>query len=78
MLDPDKARHLVRPDLDPNFYTLTVETTLSVASGSNCLCPTKRIENVGFTPQFLCESSLIYKKFLPEQKKIPVGFVNLF
>ena len=55
---------------------MMVETMSSVASDLNCLCPTKRIENsklaVGFTPQFLCESSLFaevhqYKSFFPEQ-----------
>ena len=51
MLDQD-----VRPDLDPNCLH---------SDGRDhafCLCPTKRVENsilaVGFTSQFLCESSL--------------------
>ena len=43
-----------RPDLDPNC--------LHTDGSLNGICPTKRIENsklaVGFTAQFLCESSL--------------------
>ena len=68
ILDPDKARHLVGPDMDPNCLHSDGRdhTFCTVASGLNCLRPTKRIENVGFTPQFLCESSLLYKKFRTE------------
>ena len=59
ILDPDQARHHVTGLI----WIQTVCTLMvDVASGLNCLCPTKRIENselaVGFTPQFLYESSL--------------------
>ena len=59
MLDPYQARYHVTGLI----WIQTVCTLMvDVASGLNCLCPTKRIENsklaVGFTPQFLCESSL--------------------
>ena len=57
MLDPDQAPHLVWPDLDPNcLHYDGRDHALTVASGLNCLCPTKLA--VGFTPQYLCESSL--------------------
>ena len=78
MLDPDKARHLVRPDLDSNCLHSDDRDHTFCGIWFKLSSPTKRIENVGFTPHFLCESSLMYKKFLPEQKKTPVGFVNLF
>ena len=59
MLDQDQARHHVT-DL---IWIQTVCTLMvNVASGLNGICPTKKIENsklaVGFTAQFVCESSL--------------------
>ena len=60
MLDPDQARHHVTGLIwIQTVCTLMVE---DVAFGLNGLCPTKRIENsklaVGFTAQFVCESTL--------------------
>ena len=44
---------------------MMVGTTRSVASGLNCLCPTKRIENsklaVDFCMNFLCLLKSIYE-----------------
>ena len=85
LLPPDNLCKNVGPRSGPTFSRARSGSKLFalwwyVASGLNCLCPTKRIENsklaVGFTPQFLYESSLFaevhlwiaqYKNFFPEQ-----------